>query len=688
MVNSAAPASYIGWEEVVVPGENVRREVHYYLKRNDGGGPDLVVVGKEKCPKRMYYYGIRDKKYLLSSLKYSSLLKLRSRREVFDWLNSIVPDVSQNHFFEEFGGYMENRGAHKLDADIIKDVQMQKPGLYTMEFMWLGSSWTCRKRRKHYLSFCRNGIKISVHDFVYVLAEEDKRLVAYLDDMYEDSRGNKLVVVRWFHKIDEVGFDLPHNYNDREIFFSLCLQDLSIECIDGLATVLSPEHYEKVLKAETTFQSVPFVCCRQFDNDDIKPFDITRLKGYWKQEILRNISSSSPFGTSDDNIKVEGTLSDAVGSRSKKRLRQSKDCAIYLQPAKKREVDASPKDGSGGFISSEGCKKMVSLNEGCTSVSLSWQYPRILMRTQCLTIGSPVEVLSQDSGIRGCWFRALIIKRHKNKVKVQYRDIKDATNDAKNLEEWILASRLAMPDELGIRFCGRTIVRPVSSSEKGNISLVVNVGSIVDAWWHDGWWEGIVMKKKMEDKLHVYLPGEKREMIFSLNDLRHSQEWIENGWKAIKERPEVVPILSGLERKLCVGTSSDVNPDAAPYVDRDLVDTIHADALAIQKLVGCDSSMISSDEKKPDEAASDLSSDGLLTQLKWMSYGKRRRGRDPIHKVHYGGNSNEKYSAMGTLKRFFAPPSLKIDPENCKYVNDTLFNSSVASPVTSLVMSR
>lgn len=63
-----------------------------------------------------------------------------------------------------------------------------------------------------------------------------------------------------------------------------------------------------------------------------------------------------------------------------------------------------------------------------------------------------------------------------------------------------------MPDEFGIRIC-RTIVRPVPLSNEGKVSLVVNVGSIVDAWWHDGWWEGIVMKKKMENKLHVYLPG-------------------------------------------------------------------------------------------------------------------------------------------------------------------------------------
>ena len=77
------------WEEVSVSTDKGRREMHYYLNRRDGTS-DLAVVGREKGLRHMsYHYAIRDRS-LLSILPSSSLLKLRSRREVIDWLNSIV----------------------------------------------------------------------------------------------------------------------------------------------------------------------------------------------------------------------------------------------------------------------------------------------------------------------------------------------------------------------------------------------------------------------------------------------------------------------------------------------------------------------------------------------------------------------------------------------------------------------
>uniref|UniRef100_A0A5B6ZNG5 BAH domain-containing protein n=1 Tax=Davidia involucrata TaxID=16924 RepID=A0A5B6ZNG5_DAVIN len=522
--------------------------------------------------------------------------------------------------------------------------------------------------------------------------------------MYEDSRGNKMVVVRWFHKIDEVGIVLPRNYNDREIFFSLCLQDLSIECIDGLATVLSPQHYEKFLNEAAHTQLEPFVCHRQFDNEDIKPFDITKVKGYWKQEIIISMLTSSPSNAPiksqppNDGLKVEGYLSDAFGIRPKKRLRRSKDGDLYLHSASKQEsTDAclDTQNFGDNLICSKDGIEMCSVKESCVADSFSGKEVMMQKPSQHLTIGSQVEVLSQDSGIRGCWFRALIIKKHKDKVKVQYQDIKDAADEANNLKEWVLASRLAVPDEFHLRISGRTTIRPTPLSNKGRVSLVVNVGAVVDVWWHDGWWEGIVVQKETEDRFHVYFPGEKRESIFGCSDLRHSQEWLGNGWKHIKERPDIVTKIlsgSGRETKQILVKPWDGKLDQAAICDKRIVaSTVHKGCLSMKDEIGCSNSQLNSVENKVKEldVVQDLSKDELLAQLKWNSRKRRQRGNSVLK--HSSGNQNKRSpEAMGMrpYERFFFSSSLKVDHDNCKYVGDSLFSSSVVPPLTNLVMSR
>jgi len=80
------------------------------------------------------------------------------------------------------------------------------------------------------------------------------------------------------------------------------------------------------------------------------------------------------------------------------------------------------------------------------------------------------------------------------------------------------------------------------------------------------------------------------------------------------------------------------------------------------------------------EAVRDLSKDDLLVQLRWKSSRKRRRG---------GGISVQKLrSKIISCERFLIPTSMKADHENCKYMGDSLFSTSVVSSLSSLVMSR
>lgn len=108
---------FVRWEEVVISKDKGRRLVHYYL-RNAAGGKDLAVVGREKSARHMSYavrgrflrslLALRPRNTLLtSSLSSSSStffgcspssfsglsLKWRSRKEVVDWLSSLVSGI-------------------------------------------------------------------------------------------------------------------------------------------------------------------------------------------------------------------------------------------------------------------------------------------------------------------------------------------------------------------------------------------------------------------------------------------------------------------------------------------------------------------------------------------------------------------------------------------------------------------
>ncbi|KAI3720011.1 hypothetical protein L6452_20918 [Arctium lappa] len=95
-------SAFVKWEEVYSKNPRGRREVRYYLKRRDGTSV-LAVVGKEKnsghdmkpsSSSSSYRYAIRDKSLFLSSnLPFEFSSKLRSRREVIDWISSLVTGI-------------------------------------------------------------------------------------------------------------------------------------------------------------------------------------------------------------------------------------------------------------------------------------------------------------------------------------------------------------------------------------------------------------------------------------------------------------------------------------------------------------------------------------------------------------------------------------------------------------------
>lgn len=69
------------------------------------------------------------------------------------------------------------------------------------------------------------------------------------------------------------------------------------------------------------------------------------------------------------------------------------------------------------------------------------------------------------------------------------------------------AAREAAPDKLGVRCAGRLTVRPWPHWDSSDVRF--EVGAAVDAWWCDGWWEGVVIgcDTSAKSNLQLYFPG-------------------------------------------------------------------------------------------------------------------------------------------------------------------------------------
>ncbi|KAJ6312532.1 hypothetical protein OIU77_014117 [Salix suchowensis] len=140
----ATSLGYVSWEEVYVSSDRGRREVQYYLKRSDGG-KDLAITGKEKSSRHMsYQLAIRNRSNLFPM---APSLKPKSRREVIDWLDSIVSGFLLHESIFQAGS-LDNSDASQLDMKFFKDIQSQKLGYYSSEFSWLGSPWALQEEKK------------------------------------------------------------------------------------------------------------------------------------------------------------------------------------------------------------------------------------------------------------------------------------------------------------------------------------------------------------------------------------------------------------------------------------------------------------------------------------------------------------------------------------------------------------
>nr|GEX49363.1 putative agenet domain-containing protein / bromo-adjacent homology (BAH) domain-containing protein [Tanacetum cinerariifolium] len=381
---------FVEWKEQFVSKERGKRVVHYFLK-DISGESVLAVIGTERSVRHMFYVVAED--FLKVNEAENSITagyRWRSRREVVNWLTSMLSKQHrQGEHLKSLRSDVAGVGVSYQNR-LAKNVNLRMP-----DIVWSGVAWTCTKQLKHFPAFCRNGMTISVQSFVYVMAVEEVRHIAYLEDMYEDKKGQKKVKVRWFHHKEEVqALVTLKNPHPKEIFITPIVQVISVECVDAPAIVLAREHYEKFVPIlPDDLLTRVYLCLKQFKNSRLKPFKLSKLCGYFGQPI---------FSIMDSDFVVDDGISPG-GKRA--RILRGRQVVTY--------------DPLGMHMKLEMLRMKV--------------IPKDVKERPAFKVNEKIEVLCQDSGIRGCWFRCSVLKVARKRIKVIYDDLKDA-DDIGNLE--------------------------------------------------------------------------------------------------------------------------------------------------------------------------------------------------------------------------------------------------------------
>ncbi|CAL1384723.1 unnamed protein product [Linum trigynum] len=587
---SGKDSFFVEWKEQFVSQERGNRVVHYFLK-DSAGESILAIVGTERSVRHMFYVVAEEfvQAYGAENAIHTGF-KWRSRREVVDWLTSMLSKQNVQGDHSNLKKCDLGQALESQDFPVTSSGGQHTQGRHLRivnghrsEIVWSGVAWTCGKQLKHFPAFCRNGTTMAAQSFVFVMAEGENHYVAYLEDMYEDRRGQKKVRVRWFHRNQEIKGMVPlRSAHPKEIFMTPYSQVISAECVDGPATVLTREHYEEcVASIPSSFSARIHLCFRQLRSNKVKPFDLSKLRGYFDQPVLSCLSSKR-FLEADDTGHGTNDEEDeefSAGENVKLGVKRAR----IIEGRRNIEKDGSQMAGFQAFYSALkpgiSGKRLLPLN----NVELNpWSTP-------LLNVNEKIEHLCQDSGIRGCWFRCTVLQVSRRQIKVRYDDLRDE-EECGNLEEWIPVFRLAGADKLGMRRLGRLTIRPAPSDKETNLTL--EVGSAVDAWWSDGWWEGVVTSvNNTSNDVQVYFPGEKFVLNMQRNYIRTSQDWVDDQWIDIQPKPDILSAISAtIKLPICSTTAmgNRCNNTPAPCAENDQTDNIEDEKTAETTLISSD----------------------------------------------------------------------------------------------------
>ncbi|PIA47549.1 hypothetical protein AQUCO_01400295v1 [Aquilegia coerulea] len=157
--------------------------------------------------------------------------------------------------------------------------------------------------------------------------------------------------------------------------------------------------------------------------------------------------------------------------------------------------------------------------------------------------GQQVEVTSDNDS---SWYIATIIiintalakSKEEQKVLVEYRNLVDAKDRNNSLREYVDLVRL----------------RPIPPKETTFRRFYLN--EEVDAYFHDGWWKGVVTKISTQGsslKYSVFFNSTNEVLEFQQSDLRTHLEWIGDKWVCCSNRVIGEAVEVRLDDETCHG---------------------------------------------------------------------------------------------------------------------------------------
>lgn len=138
--------------------------------------------------------------------------------------------------------------------------------------------------------------------------------------------------------------------------------------------------------------------------------------------------------------------------------------------------------------------------------------PKKAIEKQEFSLGTLVEVSSEEEGFEDSWFLAKLIEYKGNgKCLVEYDKLK-AEDGKEPLREEVNVSQIR-PQPLE-----RVIVSPFERHDK------------VNALYNDGWWVGVIKKVLAKSSYLVHFEKSQEVLKFHHSQLRLHQEWIDGKW--------------------------------------------------------------------------------------------------------------------------------------------------------------